>query len=237
MRDSIYTIPISEVFEPRCGCPVCRMRDTLEERCLEYIMGAAMMEPDIRIETNKMGFCADHFDRMLHRKNRLSLALMLESHLKSLREDGYKKIRQKAEAKPKKRGDITTVNDTCFVCDQIETVMKTMLGTVVLQWRRDPDFKKLFDEQEYICLPHAELLLQAGVDGLPKKERPAFTDKVIELLDKHIEEVGADVSHFCKMFDYRYAGGDWGNSRDSIERAILLLSTRDYRDPEDPGSR
>ena len=28
MRDSIYTIPISEVFEPKCGCPICRMRDT-----------------------------------------------------------------------------------------------------------------------------------------------------------------------------------------------------------------
>ena len=27
MRDSIYTIPISEVFEPKCGCPICRMRD------------------------------------------------------------------------------------------------------------------------------------------------------------------------------------------------------------------
>jgi len=234
MRDSIYTIPISEVFEPKCGCPICRMRDTLEQRCVEYIMGAAMMEPDIRIETNRMGFCADHFDMMLHCKNRLSLALMLESHLKSLREGGYADILKKASAKPKKRIGMTTVNDTCFVCDQISTVMKTMLSTVVLQWRRDPDFKKLFAEQEFICLPHAEMLLTAGNDGLPKKERPVFTEQVIALLDKHIEEVGNDVSHFCKMFDYRYAkaGADWGNSRDSIERAILLLSTRDFREEE-----
>jgi hypothetical protein len=34
------------------------------------------------------------------------------------------------------------------------------------------------------------------------------------------------------MFDYRNSGpnADWGNSRDSIERAILALSTRDFRD-------
>ena len=88
MRDNIYTIPVSEVFEPKCGCPICRMRDMLEKRCIEYIMGAAMMEPDIRIETNKAGFCTDHFQMMLGQKNRLSLALMLESHLAELRMNG-----------------------------------------------------------------------------------------------------------------------------------------------------
>ena len=30
MREDICTIPISEVFEPKEGCPICRMRDTLE---------------------------------------------------------------------------------------------------------------------------------------------------------------------------------------------------------------
>ncbi len=32
MREDICTIPISEVFEPKEGCPICRMRDTLENR-------------------------------------------------------------------------------------------------------------------------------------------------------------------------------------------------------------
>ena len=86
MRDSIYTIPISEVFEPKCGCPICQMRDTLEERSVEYIMGAAMMEPDVRMETNKKGFCSFHFNQMLRRKNRLSLALILESRLMEITE-------------------------------------------------------------------------------------------------------------------------------------------------------
>ncbi len=45
MREDICTIPISEVFEPKEGCPICRMRDTLENRVTEYITGAAMMEP------------------------------------------------------------------------------------------------------------------------------------------------------------------------------------------------
>lgn len=56
MKESIYTIPVSEILEPRQGCPLCILRDTLEKRAVEYIMGAAMMEPDVRQETNRQGF-------------------------------------------------------------------------------------------------------------------------------------------------------------------------------------
>ena len=96
MKESIYTIPISEVFEPKCGCPICRLHDMLESRCVEYIMGAAMMEPDIRMQTNEKGFCADHYKMMLAKQNRLSLALILESHLAEVKKEGYKAINKKA---------------------------------------------------------------------------------------------------------------------------------------------
>ena len=49
MREDITSIPISDVFEPRDGCPICRMRNLLEERVADYITGPAMMEPDVRI--------------------------------------------------------------------------------------------------------------------------------------------------------------------------------------------
>ncbi|MDR0987152.1 MAG: DUF6062 family protein, partial [Ruminococcus sp.] len=89
MRESILTIPITEVLEPNdeCSCPLCRMENELCERTVEYIMGAAMMEPDVRIETNKLGFCDKHFARMLKQKNRLSLALMLQTHLDKISQD------------------------------------------------------------------------------------------------------------------------------------------------------
>ena len=60
MREDITSIPISEVFEPQDGCPLCRLREMLEERIAVYITGAAMMEPDVRQETNRLGFCNPH---------------------------------------------------------------------------------------------------------------------------------------------------------------------------------
>ena len=37
MREDICSIPISEIFEPKDGCPFCRMRDMLEDRMATYI--------------------------------------------------------------------------------------------------------------------------------------------------------------------------------------------------------
>lgn len=56
MRYDITNIPVGEIFEEKDGCPICRLRNKLEQRAVEYITGAAMMEPDIRMETNRLGF-------------------------------------------------------------------------------------------------------------------------------------------------------------------------------------
>ena len=54
MREDLCSIPIHDVFLPKDGCPFCRMRDMLEDRMATYITGAAMMEPDVRGETNRL---------------------------------------------------------------------------------------------------------------------------------------------------------------------------------------
>ena len=43
-----------------------------------------MMEPNIRIETNKKGFCHRHFSQMFERGQKLPNALILESHLQEI---------------------------------------------------------------------------------------------------------------------------------------------------------
>ena len=35
------------------------------------------------------------------------------------------------------------------------------------------------------------------------------------------------MTHSCTRFDSRHGGGDWGNSKDSIERAIRYLTSRE----------
>ena len=65
MQEKIYTIPVNEAFSKKDGCPFCRLKKQLEDAERELIMGASMMEPDIRIKTNERGFCKKHYLKML----------------------------------------------------------------------------------------------------------------------------------------------------------------------------
>lgn len=230
MRDRIYTIPVNEVFEPKCGCPICQMRDTLEERSVEYIMGAAMMEPDVRIETNRKGFCKFHFDQMLHRKNRLSLALMLESRLMEVTAHGLEPGEPiEAPRLPFLKKETIKVTNSCFVCDKINKAQREMYDTTLQMYTQSEEFRALYREQSYLCLVHYKELTGAALGRkMDKKLQKAFLEDSKTLCTNYLNEVQKDVSHYCKMFDYRNnsADADWGNSRDSIERAIYFLTGR-----------
>ena len=84
MKETICTIPINDIFMPKDGCPICRMEKMLEEQYVDFITGDAMMVPDVRIQTNKKGFCHRHFSQMFVKGQKLPNALILESHLQEM---------------------------------------------------------------------------------------------------------------------------------------------------------
>lgn len=226
MRESILTIPISEIFEPKEGCPICRMRNMLEGRTVEYIMGAAMMEPDVRIETNRAGFCSVHFSHMLKQKNRLSLALMLQTHLDETRGQLFSR-KKLFEPKNSRKKRLSEINESCFVCEKVDWGMERLMRTF-FEMFGDAQFRKLFSEQEFICLPHFDLLQSIAPNYLKKQELDSFNEMCGQLTEKYMNTLYDDVSKFCSMYDYRSSGkdADWGNSRDSIERAVGFLTSR-----------
>lgn len=216
MKESIYTIPISEVFEPRCGCPICSMRTTLETRCIEYILGAAMMEPDVRIETNCYGFCGTHYAIMQQKNNKLSLALMLESHMAEL-------LKQKPQPPAKSKNPTREYN--CFVCKEIDEVIYRLAGNVVAMYNKDSDFRRLFAEQEYFCWPHYRLLCDAAYETLGKRNASVFIDTLAAVARKRMEYTLSNVHEFTQMFDYRNASKEkTPEVAAAIENAIKLLT-------------
>ena len=99
MKETIATIPVNDLFAPKDGCPFCRMERMLEEQYCEFVTGDAMMEPLIRIETNKKGFCNRHFTRMTQVGQKLPNALILESHLQEIMEQYMPKKAGKPDKK------------------------------------------------------------------------------------------------------------------------------------------
>ncbi|MBR2721721.1 MAG: hypothetical protein IKB75_02975 [Clostridia bacterium] len=225
--DVNFTIPVNEAFEasaadPKCGCPLCALYRKLEENELDLILGASMMEPDVRIRTNKEGFCRTHYDMMFVRKNRLGMALTLESHLSELSSE----IRDKGLGsgqgnRPIKR--ITDLEGSCYVCKRIKRNFENMVDTAVYLWQTDEEFPPKLKAQPYFCLPHYRMLLEYGQHRLGKKRQPEFAKQCSSVVEGYLEELQKDVSWFCKKFDYRYEEEPWYNSKDAVERAFKFL--------------
>ncbi len=222
MRDDICTIPVSEVFEESDGCPLCRMEHTVNDRLITYILGDAMMEPDVRIETNKLGFCAEHLDEMMNHRGRLQLALMLETHIKEISNEIF--ARKLFNSADKKASKVKSVIDSCFICEKVNWGMERMVETIYRCYERESDFRKLFNAQPQFCMHHFEILMS----GADKKKMPKYSSEFKENLTRitadYVASLGDDINKYCSMYDYRNAGkDDWGNSADSVERAVSFL--------------
>jgi len=227
--EQIYTIPVNEAFEASaadksCGCAFCAMYNKLEENELELILGASMMEPDVRIKTNKQGFCRTHYDMMFVRKNRLGMALTLESHINELiaeTKEGALNLLSPAGAKAEKR--IGELEGSCYVCSRIDFNFMHMMETAVMLWEKDEEFKKKLSAQPYFCLPHYRMFIEYGRKRFGKKQMPAFYKAVSAVVEPYFAKLSEDVSWFCKKFDYRYDKEPWYDSKDAVERAIKFL--------------
>ena len=229
--EQLYTIPVNEAFDASaenaaCGCPMCALYNKLEENELELILGASMMEPDVRLKTNELGFCHRHFGMMFTRKNRLGLGLILESHLESVKKsisgEGFAAlISGPGNDTIKKLGKL---EESCYVCSRIEMHFSRMHETVLLLYRTDAAFRRKMAAQPYFCLPHYRRLLTVAKDALPKKEFAEFYEHISAVVKKYADELSGDVSWFCKKFDYRYQDEPWNNAKDAVERSIRFLS-------------
>lgn len=130
-----------------------------------YITGAAMMEPDVRIETNRLGFCSHHFNQILARGSRLSVALILESLLAQVKGQvfpGDKTPAKKIVAAVHSRGE------NCFICENIDQNMRHLLDSTITLWQAEQEFRDIYAAQPFICLPHYGLVLEAA-QKMPKK--------------------------------------------------------------------
>lgn len=226
--EQIYTIPVNEAFDTvaehaECGCPFCLLYNKLQDDEIEIILGASMMEPDIRIKTNEQGFCHRHFGIMLGRRRMLGMGLMLESHLAEVKKrlDGPTVFGNKAKAA---MDSLAELESDCYVCSRIKRNLYNMTATAVYLWESDPDFAPKFAKAPYFCLPHYRAMVEYAAAKMNKRTFPEFYKAASAIQEKYITSLTEDVSWYCKKFDYRYDEEPWYNSKDSVPRAIKFLS-------------
>lgn len=215
MKEKIYTIPINEAFDQDCECPLCLIERRLEKEAIEYELGAAMMEPDHRELSNEKGFCKRHLEMMFEKDNKLSLALVLDTHLLEVR----KKISALKDAKKGLfKKETPTIKETvcsCIVCEKIENTMNRYVDVLVSMWKDEPEFREKFQKSRGFCLSHFDKLLELA--------KGDFLKALIEKEEKELEAINEDIHRFTLKFDYRNRDMEWGTAKDAPKRSVEKL--------------
>lgn len=233
MKEKIYTIPINDAFDQNTECPICEFRRKEEENRIEYTLGASMMEPDVRTETNEKGFCNRHSQMLYDFGNRLSCALVLETRLDYIEKELDKISAELKKYAPKKISigksklkeavseECTVFSksiESCTVCERLDKIKNDFTDNLFYLYKTDEEFRNKFFASNGFCIHHFKFLLEKSVQYLGDIQLDEFANKLISLETANLARVKEDVNWFTKKFDYRYKDEDWKNSRDAVKR-------------------
>lgn len=243
MKEQLYTIPVNEAFAADCECPVCAMHHKLKEDVLDFTLGPSYMEDDIRMVTDKIGFCREHVKELYEKQNRLGLALMLKTHADKTIQDveklakGYKPAKKSLfkkaeEGKSPLLTYLDELQDSCFVCNKIDRVFDRYIATIFYLYERESEFRETVKNCKGFCTAHYALLLKEAPNRLSAKYSEEFAKSVSTAYLEGMKRVREDVSWFIDKFDYRFANEPWKNSRDSLQRMMMKQDSLGYF-PED----
>lgn len=237
MQEKIHTIPLVESFEAGDECPFCNLQRQTDHRAIRYFAGpgASYMEPEVRGMTNRDGFCPDHLQKLYDYGNALGNALMLQTHcediLLELRKqmDNYEIPAKKPLFGRKKPASqepywlhLRQRVDACVICDRVEENMARQYR-VFFSLLKEPEFRQMIEDSKGFCVPHFSRLLKEAEEHLPAAHAKWFYDTAYAVMERNLTRVKEDLDWLIAKYDYRNAGADWGNSRDSLQRMMQKL--------------
>ena len=95
MQYHIQTTPIWDAFKEECGCPMCRIYKTSEQRLIKQYLGEAVMQPEYRVRVNERGFCTRHTLALYKGDNKLGTALQFATRIETVNKN-IREIKSKA---------------------------------------------------------------------------------------------------------------------------------------------
>lgn len=231
MKEQLYTIPVNDAFAVDCECPVCSMYDSLERDAIEFTMGPSYMEDDIRMETNKIGFCSHHVKQLYKHQNRLGLALILHTHMQRTNRDLEELL---SSDKPVKKGlfskktenaspvteYIENLNHSCYICNRIDRIFSRYLATIYHCYEHDEEFRQKFASSKGFCTKHFGMLYEGAPSALSGKRFPEFIQTLNQVYLTNMKRVTDDLEWFTDKFDYRNEDKPWKNSKDALPRSM-----------------
>ena len=252
MKEQLYTIPLMDAFRAEDECPFCYIERDVEQNALDFVLGrdASYMQDHVRAETDRVGFCRKHYEKMFAYGETLANALILETRIKYLMKEMKAEMNKyhtssKIGLKDKLFKDSDSARDSnnvsrwvhekeesCFICNHIKRNYDRYVATFFYLYKKqEKEFIDLVKNGKGMCLHHLADILDAAPLYLNKKEEEELRAILFPQTIANMERVLEDVEWLQKKFDYLYKDADWKNSRDAVQRGMQKITGGHPADP------
>lgn len=236
MKEQLYTIPVNDAFNSDCECPICFMYEELQNNAIDFVMGTSYMEDDVRMETDKIGFCEKHLPMLYKNQNRLGLGLMMLTHMdntmKEMKERMAGKVspaggffKKKVVATSAVKAYADELECSCYVCKRMANMFDRYVATTLYLYDREDAFRAKFAASKGFCTKHYAMLYDMAPTEISAKHLDEFVETINNVYMENFKRVRDDLEWFTDKFDYRNADAPWKNSKDALIRACLKTNS------------
>ena len=248
MRYHIDTIPVWDAVKAGKGCPLCYLRQTIEEKDVDRFLGGSVMDPDTRIRVNQKGFCRRHHVMLYAGQNRLGHALMMDSSLIETRAR-FGRIMEELQQGPKKKrrlrlpgqaapsddqdrfAELRALSSSCILCDSIEENLRRYRYTIAYLYKTDTTFRQAFPNCGF-CLDCMAPLLEMAAEELNGEDLNRMIADLRAGTDRLLEQEEINLKNFTLLFDYRNAGKTIEGTKGALEKAVNTMRGRCLAEPD-----
>lgn len=236
-------LEISRVHDAYAGggeCPLCSLMEGAERTYLLSFQHSRVMEPNVRVQTNRSGFCPDHLGKLFQGENKLGLALVMLTHLQEKlpalrdalegtvtaaeggRRDGEARISAAIRS-------LETMRDQCFICGLLSQDMERYAWTILYLWRKDRDFAAVLRTSRGFCLSHFCAVLRSAVGLLRADRLSAWLRDVVPLMTGSLGALEKDLTAFTQLHQAGNRSLGTEEERSALSRTLQKLSGKIHR--------
>ncbi len=235
MKDHLETAPVIDAVRNHAVCPFCQLRDMIEQQTVERYLGGAVMEPDIRIRTNAVGFCRTHHQLLMAQKDYHGYALMMQTRLKTVSSQlapavkglaGISLFGNKNVSSLLRQLDEST--GRCLICENMADTVGRYMDIFMKLYREDSSFRSDFGNGSTVCLRDLPLLLQKSQLQLSPSLRKDFLETVSRQLSGAFDTAQEDLDALCSSFHFGSEHKNNPRIHQALERAVNLLRGKTF---------
>ena len=232
MKIQLETIPVWDGVKEGSECFICSLMKKAEEDGVRYYLSSAVMTPEIRVETNRDGFCPHHFHLLAEGGKPQSLALVMDTYYeesKGIYARGFERI---ADASNPRKLDkavsqffesVRGREKGCLICSRMEERLVRYCYTVAALWKEDPEFRKALEASNGFCIHHTEELYRMAKEALSGDDLVEYGKLLFSLLSRNLDRVQHDDWWMTQKYKSENKDKPWNGCEDAQKRAVYKL--------------